>query len=53
MHVNVDSDSDDKKLGNKDKYKSQCEGLIDIVGMMMDLFGILVYVNINVINHVM
>ena len=29
MHVNVDIDCDDKKLGDKDKCRNKCKGLID------------------------
>ena len=44
-----------KQLRNDDKYRWECKELIDklIDKATEDLFGILVIVSVNVINHVM
>ena len=36
---------------NNDKCRCECKD--ENTNVMMDLFGILVYVNVNVINHMM
>ena len=54
--VNVNADYmqvfyNDKKRQNNDKYRCECKELIG--KGRCDLFGILVYVNVNVIHHMM
>ena len=41
-----------KQLWNNDKGRCECKKLIDKVDVIMVLFGILVYVNVDFINHV-
>ena len=41
-----------KQRWNKDECRCECKELIDNGSVIMDLFGILVMVNVNVINHV-
>ena len=51
----VASVCNDKQRWNNNKCRCECKELIHIikVNVMMDLFGIPVYVNANVINHKM
>ena len=44
--------SNNKQQWNKDKCKWECKELIHKVYEIKDIFGILVIVNLNVINHV-
>ena len=37
---------------NNNKYRCECRELIDKGDVLIDLFGTLVYVNVNVISHV-
>ena len=42
-----------KKRWNNDKCRCECKELVDVTkaDVMINLFGILVYVNVNVINY--
>ena len=50
VHVNVDQM---QNVGNTINVDVNANNLLTKVNVMMDLFGILVYVNVNVINHAM
>ena len=50
VHVNVDQM---QNVGNIINVDVNANNLLTKVNVMMDLFGILVYANVNVINHAM
>ena len=48
----LDASVFNKQQWNNDKCQCECKELIDKVYVIKDIFGILVTVNANVINHV-
>ena len=48
----LDASVGNKQRWNEDKFECECKELIDKGSVIKDLFGILVIVSVNVINHV-